>query len=112
MVIIYLAKTLYFRVLMFFKRWYVSTFFKVYWNALRMIDYFERKIAVRANAHFLFKPLYQEYNIVGYVLGFVFRFFRIGSGYFLYFLIILFSFIFYVCWALLPIFLIYKIING
>ena len=111
-VTVYLIKTLYFRVVMFFRRWYVNGFFVVYDMVQSLFGRLERKFALRANAHFLFKPLYQEYNVIGYVIGFVYRAFTLLFGGLLYASIALGGVAVFGMWAAIPIYGIYRIIIG
>lgn len=109
---VYLAKTFAFRISMFFKHWYYDAFFAVYGVWLRFIRAGERRFAIRVNLHFLFRPLYQEYNIVGYILGFIYRFFKTLLGALVYAGIAVLAVGCYVLWAMLPVVLVVKIIRG
>ncbi len=111
-VTIYLVKTLYFRVVMFFRRWYVNGFFTALNMLRRVLRSLERKMALRANLHFLFKPLYQEYNIVGYVMGFLYRSVKLVVGAVVYGIIIVCAAVLFVAWACIPAYGIYRIITG
>ena len=109
---VYLAKTFMFRIAMFFKHWYYDAFFAVYGTWLRFVRAGERRFAIRVNLHFLFRPLYQEYNIVGYVLGFVYRFGKTVFGMLLYTCVAVLAAGCYILWVMLPVVLIFKIIRG
>ena len=111
-VAIYLAKTFAFRIGLFFQRWYVGGFFTLYGLWLRLVRACERRLAIRINVRFLFQPLYQERNIVGYVLGFLYRFVKICVGGTLYFGTFALVIVAYVIWAAFPLVLIYKGIFG
>jgi hypothetical protein len=111
-VLIYLFKTLFFRITMFFKRWYWGGFFAVYGQALRFARAVSSSFDPRLNALFLFKPLYQEYNIVGYILGFVVRGAKLCIGSILYVVVFAIALVVYVFWAFVPITIVYKIIQG
>jgi hypothetical protein len=108
----YLIKTFVFRIGMFLRHWYIDGFFALYGVWLRFLRFYERRVAIRINVRFLFQPLYQEYNIIGYVLGFLYRFIKVVIGGFLYMVTGIVCFIMYVVWAAIPLVLIYKIISG
>ncbi|MFA7201407.1 MAG: hypothetical protein WC099_00140 [Candidatus Paceibacterota bacterium] len=111
-VVIYLSKTFVFRVGVFFRHWYVDGFFAFYGVWMRFLRMCERKLAIRINVRFLFQPLYQERNIVGYVLGFLYRFIKILFGGILYVGTGIVTFGIYIVWALFPAILIYRGIFG
>lgn len=108
MVFVFLLKTLYFRIVYFFRNWYLGGFYWFKGKGQRLIRNLENNLSIKINLRYMFQPLYQEYNIYGYVLGFIFRFIRVVLGSVLYLLIILFFGILYIIWALIPIFFVYK----
>ncbi|WP_297988485.1 hypothetical protein [uncultured Anoxybacillus sp.] len=57
------------------------------------------------------QPLYQDRTIVGYVLGLFFRSGRILIGGVFYLLVFLIGIAFYLVWALVPPFLLFKIFS-
>jgi hypothetical protein len=109
---IYLGKTIAFRIYMFFRRWYAGGFLMLYGMWLGLVRASERRLAIRINARFLFQPLYQERNIVGYVMGFLYHFFKIFLGGVWYGITACIIAFLYLLWAAVPIALIYKIIKG
>ncbi len=111
MILVYLLKNFIVDVFLFFKHWYWDGFHFIYGKALGIIRNLEKSLAIRINLRFLFQPLYQEYNIYGYVLGFLFRLFRILFGGLGYLLIMIFFLIVYLIWAFFPIFVVYKTLN-
>lgn len=111
MLLVYLIKNLLLSIVLFFKHWYWDGFHFIYGKALGIIRGLEKRLAIRINIHFIFKPLYQEYNIYGYFLGFLFRTFRIITGGLAYILIMAFFAAVYLLWAALPVFVAYKIIK-
>jgi hypothetical protein len=108
----YLLKTLAFRFLMFFRRWYVDSFLFAYGQCLHALRALDARIALRQNLRLLFRPLYQEYNVVGYAMGFAFRGILVATGSLLYSLVILLAFALYVAWAVIPLTIICKILIG
>lgn len=112
MVLVYLFRNLFLSIFLFFKHWYVDSFGVILGRALGIVRNLERQLALKINIRFLFQPLYQEHNIYGYVLGFLFRAFRIVVGFLGYLIIMLCGVLVYIFWASIPVFLIYKIISG
>ena len=112
MVFAYLGKNLALTVFLFFKHWYVDGFNVTYGKALGIIRGLEKNLAIEINLRFLFRPLYQEYNIYGYVMGFLFRSLRIITGLFGYLMIMVAAIGIYIIWAAIPLFIVYKIVSG
>lgn len=104
----YLAQRFFYRIAEFFRHWYVKSV-KIYsnfvLNQLERIDYyFAWKITLKN----LFQPLYKDYSVIGYILGFVFRSMRFLVATFVYGAVFAVAAAFYILWLLLPIFLVYK----
>jgi hypothetical protein len=112
MIFAYLLRNLFLDILLFFKHWYYDGLIFIYGKALGIIRGFEKGLAIRINVRFIFQPLYQERNIYGYILGFLFRSFRIITGTFLYFLVIAGALMIYIFWASIPVYAVYQIIKG
>ncbi|HPW34588.1 MAG TPA: hypothetical protein PK367_02405 [Candidatus Paceibacterota bacterium] len=112
MLFLHIIKNLFFHIFLFFKHWYWNSGQLIYGWTLQTIRNMERRLALRINMRFMFQPLYQEYNIYGYILGFMFRAFRIITGGISYILIIIFASITYLVWVLIPIFIVYRIIQS
>lgn len=66
----------------------------------------DQSLAVKVTARYFFKPLYQDYSILGYILGFIFRSVRLFAGGFVYLLVILCATAVYILWAGLPVYII------
>jgi hypothetical protein len=111
-VFIYLVKTLFFRIVQFFRRWYGGGFFAVYGQVLRIMRAVLGSLDPRLNLRFLFHPLYQERNVVGYLLGFLVRGSRALAGGVLSLVLLLCGAGAYVLWALIPVAIMYKVITG
>lgn len=77
-----------------------------------LFEELDKGFALKINFRNLFKPLYQDRNIIGYVLGFLFRGTRILLALAAYFTIFSITASLYVLWLLLPIFFAYKAIQG
>lgn len=111
-VAIYLAKTFVFRIGMFFRHWYIDGFLAIYGAWLLFLRMCERQLAIRINIRFLFQPLYQERNIVGYVLGFLYRSVKVLLGGILYVVTGIIACGVFIVWAVFPLVLIYRGIFG
>lgn len=105
---IYILKTGYYRLFEFFRHWYVEGARRWYSGFLYIFSRGERTLAVRANIFFLFSPLYQERNIIGFILGFFVRLFRIIGGGLYYLCAAVLFMVTFVLWAALPLVCIYK----
>ncbi len=105
--LLYIARRAAYRLAEFFRHWYVKSA-KIYFNfaleRLERLDYF---FAWRITARHLFHPLYRDYSVVGYVLGFLFRSVRLALASAVY--AVLFAIVIggYVVWLLfLPLLLV------
>jgi len=112
MVFVYLFRNLFLTVYLFFKHYFVDSFNVIFGQALGLIRSLERRLALKINFRFLFVPLYQEYNIYGYLMGFLFRTFRIITGFLGYLIIMIMALLIYLAWAGALLFIIYKIVYG
>jgi len=99
---IYLLQRFLYRIFMFFYNWYVSSFGRFADFFLGVFQSLDVTFALKVNIQHWFDPLYQQRNIVGYFLGFIFRTIRIFSGTIIYLLIFLFSVALYLAWAAIP----------
>ncbi|OGG37987.1 hypothetical protein A2116_00460 [Candidatus Jorgensenbacteria bacterium GWA1_49_17] len=106
---VYLIEKFFYRIRTFVEHWYVVSFRKYsdfVLNLLSKIDYY---LAWEITLKYLFHPLYKDYTLLGYVLGFIFRSVRLlvaSAVYLILFLIIIGLYIF---WLLIPPVIIYLI---
>jgi len=110
MFIIYLFNRFIFRAQEFLRHWYVGGFFyfkRVVFSFLAKLDKF---FALKITWRYLFQPLYQDRNPLGYILGFIFRSGRLLVSGFIYLVIIAVAVVLYLVWMAIPIFSIYKIL--
>ena len=105
----YLVNQLIYRIIEFFKHWYIHSFYILGNFVISLLVKLDRVFAVKISIRYLFHPLYQDYTLIGYILGFIFRLIRIFAGSLVYFLILIIAGAGYLVWLLIPIFLIYKI---
>ncbi len=85
----------------------------MYWhfifNKLERLDY---SLAWKITLKNLFRPLYKDYTILGYVLGFFFRLGRLILGTVIYVVLFAIAAAAYLFWLLFPIALIYRIFTA
>ena len=99
------------RILDFFRHWYVDGFLKASDLSLGVLEQLDRIFAIRITAKNWFQPLYQDYSIIGYLWGFIFRTIRILAALLVYGIFVAASFGLFLLWALIPIYAIYQIIR-
>lgn len=112
MVIWYFVRNLASSILFFFKHWYLDGFFAVVRAVSRTLGSLEKSLALKVNLYFFFEPLYQERNIYGYVIGFLYRSLKLLLGGVLYAVIVLAGVAAYLIWAAIPAYIIYRIFYG
>lgn len=105
----YLLRRLLARILDFFRHWYVDGFLKASDWSLRALERLDRIFAIRITLKNWLQPLYQDYSLIGYLWGFIFRSMRIFAGLSVYLSFLLLSVCIFLLWALLPIYAIYQI---
>lgn len=99
----YLIHRLWYRIRIFFHHWYIdgTYFFGHLW--LAVFFSLERFFALRITLAHFFEPLYQDYSIVGQIIGPIFRLGRVVTGLVVYFFIASFFLFFYILWLTIPI---------
>lgn len=108
----YAAHRFIYRIGEFLRHWYIKSM-RMYWNwilnGLQEIDYY---LAWRITAKNLFQPLYKDYSVIGYILGFLFRVVRLALASAVYLLVFAVVFTGYFIWLLVPPFLLVRAIFG
>lgn len=107
---LYLIYRLAYEILAFFRHWYWDSFWVVSKRLHRFLARIDRTVALRITLRNLFQPLYQDYTMLGYTLGFLFRSVRIVLGAALYAVLMLIIFALYALWLAIPLFLLSKLI--
>lgn len=107
--LVYLLNRAGYRVAEFFRHWYWSSFFIASGWMVRLLERLDRFFALRITFKYLFRPLYQDYSLIGYVWGFIFRSLRVLTGGIIYAALILLFLALYLIWLAAPFFIIYKI---
>ncbi|KKU91543.1 MAG: hypothetical protein UY23_C0001G0149 [Candidatus Jorgensenbacteria bacterium GW2011_GWA1_48_11] len=106
----YLGERFFYRLFEFLRHWYVKSA-RVYSNfVIDRLERLDRYLAWRITLKNLFQPLYKDYSVIGYVLGFIFRFFRLIFGGFVYLIFFAVATLLYVFWILTPPYLVWRII--
>ncbi len=107
--LVYVLRGIGVAVFRFFYHWYVFGF-HAYWHAVvRFIFKLDRRFAFKVTLLHLFKPLYQDYSFLGYVLGIFFRIIRLVIGGVVYIFILIVSVFGYLIWIIIPPALLFKI---
>jgi len=105
----YVIQHFFFHLFEFFRHWYVKSM-KIYSNfvidQLQQLDY---SLAWRITLKHLFEPLYRDYTVLGYILGFGFRVGRLVVGGFIYLIIFAVAIGLYLFWLAIPIYIISRI---
>ena len=98
----YVGRRAVYRIAEFLRHWYIKSA-KIYFNfvleRLERLDYF---FAWRITARHLFQPLYRDYSLVGYALGFFFRSGRLFVASAVYVVLFAFALGCYVIWLIFP----------
>ena len=109
MALAYLIRRFFFRVVEFLRHWYIKSF-KIYSNfVFDQLQKMDRTLAWRVNVRYLFQPLYKDYSIIGYVLGFILRIGRLLGISIIYLVVFLFVIVAYVIWLMIPIAIVLRI---
>jgi len=111
MALFYLIERFFYRLAEFFRHWYYDGFLFFSRWLINVLEKLDRSLAFKVSLHYLFKPLYQNYTFIGYVLGFLFRSARLIVAGLIYGLIILIGLAFYLFWAFIPVFILVKILT-
>lgn len=109
MSVVYILNRYLFRIYYFLYHWYVRGFRRVSNRAMNYLEKLDYKFALRINLKNIFQPLFQDYSVMGHVLGFVSRSIRIVVASIVYAVFIVFCLALYLAWAAIPAFAIYKI---
>lgn len=106
--LVYLAHRFVYRAYLFVEHWYLGGFRFFLRKTIGVLEHLDKSFALKVTFRYWLKPLYQDYSIIGYILGFVFRTGRLFSGGLLYALIAAVGVAIYLLWAAFPIYIIAK----
>ncbi|HAL24329.1 MAG: hypothetical protein UX49_C0049G0004 [Candidatus Wolfebacteria bacterium GW2011_GWC2_46_275] len=107
--LVYLFDRFVYRISHFIRHWYVDSFMSYSRFIIARLEEMDQSIALKVTWRNIFQPLYQEYNIFGYVLGFIFRAIRLVIGSVLYAVVIGVAAVIFLAWAGIPIYVLLKI---
>jgi hypothetical protein len=108
----YLLHRFAYRIGEFFRHWYAKSM-KLYWNwVVNQFEELDYTLAWRVTAKNILRPLYGDYSIPGYVIGFIFRVFRLAVGTAVYAVVLALALALYLVWLLIPPFLILRTVIG
>ncbi len=108
----YLLDSFIFRIYEFFKHWYYNSFRLYAHFVISLLETLDRTLAWKVTLANLFEPLYQERNIIGYLLGFIFRGLRLLIGTLLYVIVIVIAAILYFIWLAIPLYIVYNALQS
>ena len=111
MVFIYIVNRFFYRFFDFLRHWYIKSLFLYFQFVIDFFLKLERKVGLIVNLRYFFQPLYQDYTLLGYLLGIFFRSLRTFLSGVLYVVLFLVFLIIYLIWVFIPIFLVVKILN-
>ncbi len=107
--LVYLLTHLGRRVLDFFRHWYLDGFLWATNQTLNVLERLDHFFALRITIKNWLQPLYQDYTIIGYVWGFIFRTLRISVGAVIYAVAMALAIAVFLFWAIIPLLIIYEI---
>ncbi len=107
----YLFNRFVYRIKEFFRHWYIKSFFIYSQFVVSQLEKLDRFLAFKITLRYLFKPLYQDYSFLGYILGFIFRVCRLVFGGIIYAVVFALAVALYIIWLATPIYVVYKIIT-
>ncbi len=110
MIISYFFRQFFTRIWSFLQHWYVNSFRHISHASLSLLERLDRIFAVKITLRHLFEPLYQDYTVLGFILGFIFRSISVLIGSALYLLIFTIATVLYLAWAAIPLFVCYQIL--
>ncbi|MEK7593393.1 MAG: hypothetical protein AAB464_01620 [Patescibacteria group bacterium] len=110
MFIVYLFNRFFYRLKEFFRHWYVKSFFIYTDFVVSFLERLDRVFAFKITLRFLFQPLYGDYSVLGYILGFIFRISRLAVGGLVHLAVIAIAVVLYLIWLATPIYIVYRIL--
>lgn len=99
----YLAGRFAYRIGDFLRHWYVDGFRRFSHATVSVLEVLDRRFALLVTLRHFFVPLYQDYTLIGYIMGIFFRFWRVCIALIMYAVIIVVGAAAYAMWALIPV---------
>lgn len=106
--VFYLINRLGYRVFDFVRDWYVGGFLSIGRRMMSVLEALDRYFSWKITLKNLFQPLYQDYSLAGRFFGIVFRPIRLFFGSLVYICVIVIAAAVYICWAAIPMLVIYN----
>ena len=110
--LIYIPQRLLFNIYSFLRHWYFESFLNTSYFMLNVFESLDKTFALEIHLRNLFKPMYQDATIFGYVLGFLFRSSRSVVASVVYLFVFALSVAGYLAWLFLPPYVIYMIFSS
>jgi len=104
----YIFWRFFYRIGEFLRHWYIKSVRMYYDFVLDVLERLDRYFAWKITLRFLFHPLYGDYSIIGRVLGFFFRIFRLLVASVAYIFVFIIAIIIYFLWIIIPPYIIFK----
>ncbi len=98
----YLLHRFFYRILSFFRHWYVGGSRMIAHTFLSTLENIDQSLAIKITLEHFFEPLYKDYSIIGRILGVIFRLARVAIGVVVYFVIAVCFAIAYLAWLAVP----------
>lgn len=108
----YLAARFLHRIFVFVEHWYAGGFRVARDLAMGALRRLDRTFALAVTLRHFFEPLYQDRTFIGHVLGVIFRTLRIALAAALYGALLAVAAPLYLLWAVIPPFVLLKILQG
>ena len=105
---LYILSSFFLRIWLFLKHWYFDGFFFITEKTISILGFFDQLFALKSTLLNLFRPLYQDYSLVGQIIGPIFRFLLLILGIIIYLAIIIISLIIFIIWAAIPLVIIFS----
>ncbi|MDO8470113.1 MAG: hypothetical protein Q7S84_03835 [bacterium] len=100
--VVYVVRHAAFHVGEFLRHWYVHSM-RIYWNGVvNRLQALDHTLAWRVTLQNLFQPLYKDYSVIGYVLGFLFRIGRLAAATAVYAVLLSIAVVVYAVWLGIP----------
>ena len=109
---IYIVYRLFYVIGLFLRHWYIDSFYVSAKYARSLFLRMDRVIAARVTLINFFQPLYQDYTILGYIYGFIFRSLRLLIGATIYIILGALAILLFGTWLLIPVILGAKLISS
>jgi len=106
--LVYLIQRFFYRIIEFLRHWYVKSLRYYSDFCLNVFERLDRFFAWRITLRNILKPLYGDYSIIGYVMGFIFRSARFILASLIYLFLFVVSVAAYLIWVFLPVVLVLK----